>query len=386
MLGDWEGVRSQFDFTREYIHLAALLLASHPRPVREAIEMHRRAFDQNPVHYLHQNDERFTTAVVRAAAAYLGVDGTQIALTDSTTMGLGLLYNGLEVRAGQEILTTTHDHSVTHRSLRFKATRSGATVRMVPLYRDLAAATEEEIVDTIRRNVTARTRILAVTFVHSSTGLKLPIRKIADAVTELNAGRAAADRIIFCVDGVHGFGVEDLTFPGLGCDFFVAGTHKWIFGPRGTGLVCGKPDAWAQFTPTIPSFGQGIGGPGTEATPGGYHSFEMRWALAPAFQFHMAIGKARVAARIHELATRCKDGLAALPKVRLYTPRATNLSAGIVCFDVQGLRPAEVVDRLEARKIIASTTPYTPSYARVTPGLLNTPEEVDRAVAAIAAL
>ena len=59
------------------------------------------------------------------------------------------------------------------------------------------------------------------------------------------------------------------------------------------------------------------------------------------------------------------------------------MSAGLVCFEVAGLAPAEVVKRLAARKIIASDTPYATSYARFTPGLLNTPEEVDRAVAEI---
>ena len=63
-----------------------------------------------------------------------------------------------------------------------------------------------------------------------------------------------------------------------------------------------------------------------------------------------------------------------------------DLSAGIVCFDVEGLKPEEVVKKLAAKKIIASDTPYKPSYARLTPSLLNTPEEVDKVVAEIAAL
>lgn len=74
-------------------------------------------------------------------------------------------------------------------------------------------------------------------------GLKLPIREIADALAELNRDRHEGDRALLCVDGVHGLGVEDLSMQDLGCDFFVAGCHKWLFGPRGTGLVWGKWDA-----------------------------------------------------------------------------------------------------------------------------------------------
>ena len=165
--------------------------------------------------------------------------------------------------------------------------------------------------------------MLAVTWVHSSTGVKLPLRAIADALRPLNASRPPAERVLLCVDGVHGLGVENVTLPELGCDFFVAGCHKWLFGPRGTGLVWGRDEAWERVRPTIPSFSGG--GPAGELTPGGFHSFEHRWALSEAFAFHRAIGKARVAARIHDLSRRVKDGLTALPHVTLYTPRADAL-------------------------------------------------------------
>jgi selenocysteine lyase/cysteine desulfurase len=77
--------------------------------VRDAIDAHRRGLDDNPVEYLHQNQVRLEAEVLRSAAAYLGVSPTDIALTDSTTMGLCLLYSGLQLRPDQELLTTMHD-------------------------------------------------------------------------------------------------------------------------------------------------------------------------------------------------------------------------------------------------------------------------------------
>ena len=171
-----------------------------------------------------------------------------------------------------------------------------------------------------------------------------------------------------------------------------------MFGPRGTGMVWGKAAAWKGVQGIIPCFewkslelwmqGKSPEGlpPGPRTSPGGFQSFDHRWALPEAFKFHEKIGRARVTARIHELATRCKEALAKLPKVKLYTPKSEALSAGLVCFDVEGLKPEEVVKKLAAKKIIASDTPYAPSYARLTPSLLNSPEEVDKTVAEIAAL
>ena len=72
------------------------------------------------------------------------------------------------------------------------------------------------------------------------------------------------------------------------------------------------------------------------ATPGGFHSFEHRWALGEAFAFHRRIGRERITERIHALATQYKEGLAAMPHVTLHTPLSPALSAGLICFEVQG--------------------------------------------------
>jgi isopenicillin-N epimerase len=381
----WASVRSQFRLRRDRVHLGAFLLASHPAPVRRAIERHRRALDADPVGYLHGSSAGREAAVLRAAANYTGARAADIALTDSTTMGLALLYNGIHVRAGQELLTSTHDFFVTHDALQLKADRTGASLRKIRLYDDSAAASADTIVRRVVNAVTPRTRVVALTWVHSSTGVKLPIRRIADALRPLNRGRSEAERILLCVDGVHGFGIENVRLPALGCDFFAAGCHKWLFGPRGTGLVWGRPGAWRHVTHTIPSF-TATGTPGSAMTPGGFHSFEHRWALDEAFRFHRRIGRARIAERTYGLNGRFKRGATVMRHVLLRTPPAASLSAGLVCFEVRGVPPQEVVDHLLKRGVVATVTPYTPTFARVAPSILNTPAEIDRALQALASL
>ncbi len=150
---DWADVRAQFRVSRSLIHMGGLYLASHPGAVRRAVDRHRRGLDANPVGYLHDHGDRLEADVLRAAGSYLGGRPVDIALTDSTTMGLGLLYGGLPLRPGDEVLTTTHDFYATHEALRLAAARSGASVRRIELYRDPAAATEEEIVRNFARAV-----------------------------------------------------------------------------------------------------------------------------------------------------------------------------------------------------------------------------------------
>jgi selenocysteine lyase/cysteine desulfurase len=391
----WDHVRAQFPLSPQLIHLAAFFLSSHPTPVREAIERHRAGLDANPIGYWFEQEEKQEARVLQAAADYLGANPTDIALTDSTTMGLGLLYGGLALRGGQEILTTTHDHYSTEISLRLRAERTGATVRRIPLYRALKTVSRDELVESLRTSIAPATRIVAVTWVHSSTGLKLPIHDMARAIHAINRSRDEQDRVIFCVDGVHALGVEDFRVNELGCDFLVAGTHKWMFGPRGTGLVWGHPTAWPVAQAVIPTFNSQAYDLWMEnrsskdlpqsvhMTPGGFHSFEHRWALDEAFTFHQAIGKSRVTQRIYESNQQLKQGLAAMPHVTIQTPMSQDLSAGIVCFEVAGLAPRAVVERLRQRGIVGSVTPYGTKYVRLAPSLINSPGEIDRTLAEI---
>src|SRR5215203_1815464 len=325
----WSSVRAQFSLDPRLTNFATFLLAPHPHQVRLAIARHARALDRDAKRYLDRQEDRNRAdqRVRNAAARYLGANADEIALTDSTTMGLGLLYGGLRLEEDDEVITTTHDFYSTHESLRLRALRTGAHVRKVRLYQNARATSVDEIVSAVRRAVTPKTRVVALTWVHSSTGVKLPIRAIADALR--------STQVLLCVDGVHGFGVEAATPRQLGCDFLVSGCHKWLFGPRGTGIIWGRRESWDAVTPIVPTFDGRAFGPWlrgeTPATipglprsaamsPGGFHAFEHRWALAEAFEFRRQIGGERAATRTHELTTRLKQGLSAIRGIRLVTP------------------------------------------------------------------
>ena len=327
-LSSWNAVRAQFDLAPGWIHLSSFYIASHPKPVREAIEGFRRALDANP--YLEVEHRWFSDppdnlqlAIREEIAPYLGAKAEEIALTNSTTQGLGLVYNGLPLKPGDDVLTTTHDHYAQHESIRFACERTNATTRRIALYEDPARATLDDIVRRLRDAIRLETRVLGLTWVHSCTGVRLPIRAIADMVAEVNLRRNERDRVRMIVDGAHGLGAVDEAVAALGCDYFCAGTHKWMHGPRGTGIVWARADEWARL-----------------------------------------------------------NALAAIP-VRVVTPLDPRLSAGILCFEIGAMKADEIGKQLVARKIVAGASPYLPSYARFSPGVMNTLEEVDAAVQAV---
>lgn len=377
----WDQLRQLFTQDPNYLHFANFLVTSHPLPVREAIEMHRANLDRNPglaMDWHRGETERREEEVRVWAGRYLKAKPSQIALTGSTTEGLAMIYAGIHVRPDQEILTSEHEHYAANSVFEYRTQKDGTQVRKIKLFEDPYKVSTAEVLAAIERNIRPETRVLGMTWVHSGSGVKLPIGEIGKLVEEKNRGRADKDRILYVIDGVHGFGVENVDFPDMHCDFFIAGTHKWMFGPRGTGIICARSDELKDVTPTIPTFSEATRF-STVMTYGGYHSFEHRWALTEAFKLHLELGKAEVATRIHDINSYLKKRLQAHPSVELVTPLSPEYSAGFTFFRIKNQDCDEVANFLMDQRVVCDAVDRDVGpIIRVSPGLLNTQAHIDK--------
>lgn len=401
---DWRAVRDLFPLSRDVTHLAAFLFVSHPKPVADAIELYRTKIDADPTWIeaaaFDDAEGHPFSAMKQAVADYVGGKPEEICLTSNTTQALAMAYHGLRIRSGQDILTTTHDHYSQHESIRFASERSGCGVRYVSLYDKSANASLGEMVARLERAITPKTRAVGVTWVHSSTGVKVPIAAMAEVIARANRGRAQADRCLLIVDGVHGFGNQDVDVAKLGGDFFATSIHKWMLGPRGTGFLWGRSDVWSEMRPTIPTFDPEAPEPWaawqehqplppTQAkfvSPGGFLAYEHLLAVRQAVELHRTIGRTKIASRIAELNSAFREGAAGIAGVTLHTPRDPALSGGLSCFEVKGLTAEEVAKRLAAKRIRTNSSPYKVSYARVSAGVMNSLEDVETGLREVRAL
>ena len=285
---DWASVKAQFALSRDVRHFDAFVLATHPKPVREAIERHRRGLDADPAGYIHAHELELDERVLQAAARYLEVP-PEFAFTDSTTMGLGLVYGGIRIE-GRPV-ATEHDFYSTHESLRLRF-KDFETIR---LYDDPAQATVSGMVEAARAGVRDGTGLLALTWVHSGTGRQDPGRRRSPRPCAATARSSCSTASTASPPTTCRSTRSTCSSPAR---------HKWLGGPRGTGLVWSE--AWDRLRPFIPTFHPGS--PAASWNPGGYHTFEHRWALAEAFDFHHRIGRTKVTKRIQSLATRLKRG------------------------------------------------------------------------------
>ncbi|MGW5852211.1 aminotransferase class V-fold PLP-dependent enzyme [Streptomyces sp. NPDC055254] len=381
---DWAALRAQFRLEPGWANLALFYMASHPKVVRDAVNHLSAQVDANPLSVptgLALPDGPTGWPRVREALAVcLGGRAEDIAVTASTSIGLGVFYNGVVTRPGQEFLLTEHDHIAHRTAARLAAVKHGNTLRLGSWFADPATATAEGIAAAVGEAIRPNTRVVGITWVQSSTGLRMPVRAVAEVVRRANENRSPADRCLLVVDGVHGLAAIDEDAAGLGADVVIAGTHKWLFGPRGTGLVWVAPDVLDQLRPTFVSFISGGGA--APLSPGGFLAFEHAFALPVAVALHEQLGRARVAARITQLSTQVKQGLSRIPGVTVHTPADAKLSAGITCFSVAGHTHQQVVDHAATHRVRLSTSTYT----RIGTAVINTPAEIDTALNRLADL
>jgi selenocysteine lyase/cysteine desulfurase len=379
----------------KFAHFETLVIASHLDSVAESIATFRKGLDLEGEAFFSKNAGDRRKAVLLALKDYFGVDVGFGALTHSTSMGLAQVLGGVKIARGQEILTSRNEHPATMETLHLRAERDGTNFRRVALFRDSRTLTSAEIVANLEAEIRPWTRVLALAWVYSSDGVKLPIKEIANVVARENRKRATpADRLLLIVDGLHGFGIENVNFSDLDCDFFIAGCHKSIFGPRGTGVICGKPEAWPQIVPFTARLSGIDEGPAARHIPGGVRCFEHWWAIDAAFRELLKNGKAKNQEHIHKLATAFKKDLSAIPGVTVVTPATPEFSSGMVCVDVRSvsqdrmLPPSDVITALRNKKVLASQSAYDPTAAtthvRFGVSLVNTENDTKKAVQELA--
>ena len=380
----WQQLRQLFPLDPSYAHFANFLVTAHPKPVQDAIDYYRAQIDRHPASWVDwetQSEWKREGEVRDWAARYLQVKPRQIALTGSTTEGLGMIYGGLKVRADQEILTTVHEHYSTNRILGFRQQRQGTQVRKLRLFNQPRELSTDQLLSTLDQAIKPNTRVLGMTWVHSGSGVKLPVGEIGKLVRQHNRDRDENERILYVIDGVHGFGVENQNFADFNCDYFIAGTHKWMFGPRGTGIICAASEKMQHLVPTFATFSEDEDF-ATIMTPGGYHAFEHRWALGKAFELHLQLGKADVEQRIHQLNDYLKAQLKEHSAIELVTPQSREFSAGFTFLRIKDRDPDAIAAYLnEQRVVVDAVHRDVGPVLRMAPGLLNNEQEIDRAMA-----
>jgi selenocysteine lyase/cysteine desulfurase len=372
----WQLVKRQFPLEEGLIYLNAANVCPASRIVLDLYVTLLRDFQANPSFQNRDKYRPMRETVRSRVAALLGVSADEVAITRNTSEGTNLVVRGIPLKPGDEVVITDHNHPSNNESWKLRARREGLVVRSVSVR--VPARSADELIAGIERAVTPRTRVIAITQLTSTTGIRYPIRPIAEL---------ARKRDIFLhVDGAQTFGACEVNLRDLGCDSYSASAHKWPMGPLEAGILFVRSERIDQLWPAIVSAGWSDALKGARKFEAvGQQDDPRVAALGAAVEFLDLIGMRRVEARIRSLTDRAKHALAAMANVELKTNQEPELSGGVVKFRLKDVPTPRAYDLLWKRHRLAiAMTPGGDSEGlRFSPHIYNTFEEIDRAVAAV---
>ncbi len=372
----WELVRAQFSFTEERVPMNAANLCPSPRSVAARVEDLTRDIDRDCSFNNRAKFRALTEASRAAVAAQLSVDPDEIAIVRNTSEANNTINNGVPLGAGDEVVLWDQNHPTNNVAWDVRAARFGIKVKRVSVPR--RPASTQELIDPFVAALTDRTRVLALTHVSNVSGIRLPVRELAAA--------ARPRGIHVHLDGAQSWGALDVDLRGLGCDSYTASAHKWFMGPKEAGLLYVRESRIAEIWPNIVAPGWG-----DDADPDvkGARKFESLGqrddaclaAVGTTAAFHTALGAGETEARVSELATALKEGLAELG-MTLVTPMEPALSGGVCIIEAPGDRSAALRRLYEEHGIAGAGT----GGLRLCPHVYNTMDHVARAVEGVKAL
>ncbi len=365
----WREIQEAFTVDRSLVNLNNGGVCPSPRVVQDALRRHLEFSNQAPVYTMWKVLEPQIESVRLRLARAFGCDPEEMAITRNASEALEICQLGLELRAGDEILTTDQDYPRMLTTWDQRVRREGVVVRKISF--PTPPPSMRDLVDRFEQAITSRTRVIHFCHITNLTGQIFPVKEIC---------QLARDRgIESIVDGAHAFAHFPFSHADLDCDYYGTSLHKWLLAPIGTGFLFVRKSKIERLWPLMAA-PPAMAGDIRKFEEIGTHPAANHNAIAEALTFHQGIGPERKAARLRYLRDRWMRRLEGQPGVRLNTSFDPAMSCGLANVAVAGVEPARLTEHLwKTRRIIVTPInhPACPGI-RVTPNVYTTLDEVDR--------
>jgi selenocysteine lyase/cysteine desulfurase len=298
-----------------------------------------------------------------------GVDREEIAITRNASESLEILLMGMDLKPGDEILTTTQDYPRMLTTLRQRERREGLVLKMVKI--PIPTKDMNEMKSAFERGITNRTKLILVSHQVNITGQITPVK----AICEL----ARAKGIETIVDGAHSYAQFDFKQKDLGCDYFGTSLHKWLYAPKGSGLLYVKRDKIEKLWPLMAAESKQSNDI-RKFEEIGTHSAAPRLAIGEALLFHNGMGGKRKEARLRYLSRYWMNRLKDVPRVSFNTSFDPSQSCAIANVNIAGIDPAAIGSYLFNKHRVFTTPIVHEEFKgiRITPNVYTTLGELDR--------
>ncbi len=365
----WANIQQAFSVTRGIINLNNGGVSPSPRIVTEAFVRYTWQQEDATAYTMWQILEPQSETIRTGLAEMFGCDAEEIAITRNASESLEILLMGLDLRSGDEILTTTQDYPRMITTLRQRELREGLKLNLIKI--PLAPKNVDDIASAFERAITPRTKLILVSHQINLTGQIVPVRKVCEM--------ARSKGIETIVDGAHSFAQFDFKRDDLGCDYYGTSLHKWLYAPKGTGLLYVKKDKIAKVWALMASEDKNRSDI-RKFEEIGTHSAAMRLAIGEAILFHNAIGGKRKEERLRYLSRYWMNRLKDVPGVGFNTSFDPTQYCAIANFKIDGVDPVKLGSYLMSKHKIFTTPIEHEEFSgiRITPNVYTTIWELDR--------
>ena len=350
-----------------------------PRPVFEAYQRWQRELERQPVNFLLRQAEGLLADARGALGAYLNADPSALVFVPNATAGMNLVARSLDLRRGDEILTTDHEYGAVDHTWQFVAGKTGATIVACPI--PLPVSTPEDFVERLWAAVTPRTRVISISHITSPTALNFPVAEVCR--------RARAAGILTLVDGAHAPGQIPVDLDAIGADFYTGNCHKWLCAPKGAAFLYARPEQHARLDPLVISWGWGVDTSFVEQNSWqGTRDLAAFLAVPDAIAFLEAHAWDAVRARCHALLESTRRRLAEATGLAPICPDGETWFAQMAALPIPACDPADLNRRLweEYRIEVPGIDWQGRQFVRVSVQGYNTPADLDALLAALNAL
>jgi isopenicillin-N epimerase len=372
----WDLVREQFPLEQGLTYLNAANICPASRLVLDRYQRFLLDFHSNPS---FQNREKYKPAYEQLRgklASMLAATPDEIAITRNTSEGSAMIVKGIDLKRGDEIVITDHNHPSNNDAWKMRARREGLEIKSVPV--SVPARSRQDLIAAFDKVITPRTKVVAFTHVTSTTGILYPAREITELAHRRNAW--------VHLDGAQSFGLLKVNLREIGCDSYSGSAHKWMMGPLESGVLYVRADRIGQVWPAIVTAGWADDLKGARKLEVlGQRDDPRIIAFEAAVDFYNMLGPDRVEARTRELVSRLKKDLASISNLRLKTNLEPELSAAVVKFQFTNRDTKESYDKLWTRNrmALAITPAGDAEGVRISPHVYNSMADVERVVAAV---
>jgi selenocysteine lyase/cysteine desulfurase len=360
-----------FGFAQGLTYLQTGSLGPTPRPVIERMFAVWKDLELNPSAKGYGALEQEMETVRAAAARFIGCGKEEVVLTNCTTEGMNWTAQGITWNAGDRVLTTDQEHPGGRVCWDYVARRHGVALDVVPIPHGENDA--QAIIDRFEKAITPRTRVLSFSHVLSSTGLLMPVAELSKL--------ARARGCIAVVDGAQALGGMPVNVKTLGCHVYATSGHKWLLGPKGTGLLYLSEELGKTVEPIALQ-----GGRASYTESSGVSSIPSVIGLGATFDYVSRIGLDRISAHNLTLRNRLFAALRDVPKLQVMSAAPGPLATALLTFRLPDGYESRAFQGMmrEKHHIELKMVPKNwMNGIRVSTHLFNTEHDVDVLVSAL---